>query len=108
MKIKRYSTELTPEDVLDVVLMWKQSGVLSKFALNYRAYIQGKWYEIYRVDNYHGFLHEQRFWRSPQPIPILHKEGWSLYLVLEEYRDEIIDNFERYKSYFERSLRENE
>ncbi len=108
MKIKKYSVELTPEDVLDVVLIWEQRGILSKFALNYRACIQGWWYEVYRVDNYHGFLHEQKFWRNSQPMPIMHKESWSLYLILEEYRSEIIDNFERYRSYFERSLQENE
>lgn len=93
--------------MLDVTLIWEQRGVLTKFALNYRTYLRGKWYEVYRVDNYHGFLYEQKFWQNCQPIPIIHKEGWPLHLILEEYRDEIIDNFERYRSYFEIGL-ENE
>jgi len=101
MKIKRYSIELTPKDILDVVLIWQQVGMLTKFALNYRAYINGEWYEIYRVDNYHGFLHEQKFWRSPQPIPIMDKEGWSLRLIFQEYHDEIVEHFWKYRSYFE-------
>ncbi len=104
MKFKRYSIELTPQDILDVVLIWQQVGILTKFALNYRAYIHGKWYEIYRVDNYHGFLHEQKFWRSPHPIPLPHQENWSISMILEEYRNQIIDNFERYRSYFEQSV----
>ncbi len=104
LKTKRYSIELTPQDILDVVLIWQQVGILTKFALNYRAYIHGKWYEIYRVDNYHGFPHEQKFWRSPYPIPIPDKEIYPLYLILEEYRNQIIDNFERYRSYFNQSV----
>lgn len=104
MKIKRYSVELTPKDILDVVLIWQQVGILTKFALNYRAQIQGEWHEIYRVDNYHGFLHEQKFWRSPNPIPLPHQENWPIFLILEEYRNQIIDNFERYRSYFEQSM----
>ena len=104
MKTKRYSLTLTPYDVLDVVLMWEQRGVLTKFALNYRAQIHSKWHEIYRVDNYHGFLHEQKFWRSSRPIPIVHHQGWPVDSILEEYRNQIIENFEKYRSYFEREL----
>ncbi len=108
MKIKRYSIELTPDNMLDVVLIWERPGILQKFALNYRTYLRKKWYEVYRVDNYHGFLHEQKFWRDSQPIPILHKEGWPIPLVFNEYRDEIIEKFEKYREYFERSLLQNE
>ncbi len=89
MKSKKYSIALSLQDVLDVVLMWEEFGKLTKFALNYQAYIDGKWYEIYRVDNYHGFLHEQKYWRSPQLILIKHKESWDLRFILDEYRDEI-------------------
>ena len=107
MKSKKYSLALTTQDMLDLVLIWEQRGLLTKFALNYRAYINGKWYEVYRVDNYHGFLHEQKFWRSPEPIPIKHKEGLDLRFILDEYQDEIIDNYKKYRSYFEKT-QENE
>ena len=87
------------------MLAWEKLGILTKFALNYRTQIKGRWYEIYRVDNYHGFLHEQKFWRSSEPIPVIYKEDWPLQLVINEYMDEIINNFEKYRLYFKRTLK---
>lgn len=104
MKFKKYVVRLSDDDYLDVTLIWEEPGELTKFALNYRACIQGKWYEIYRVDNFHGFLHEQKFWRSSEPIPIIFKENWPLWEIIIEYRDDIIDNFRKYRDYFEKGL----
>ncbi|MFH1396656.1 MAG: hypothetical protein ABIG93_04625 [archaeon] len=72
--------------------------IIKKFALNYRASINGKWYEVYRVDNYHGFLHEQRFWRSPEPMPL--ETDMSLNEVVEHYVEKISLNFPKYRRYF--------
>ncbi len=103
MKNKEFTTVLTNEDLIDVKLAWEDNQ-LWRFAINYRANIGDLWYEVYRVDNYHGFLHEQKFWRSPQPIIINDKDGWSLKMVFEYYLDEVHYNFQGYRSYFEEAL----
>ncbi len=80
-----------------------ESKEIKKFALTYRALIDEKWHEVYRVDNFHGFLHEQRFWRSPKPIQL--KENMSLNLVVEHHVNEITKNFQRYRKYFEEMMK---
>ena len=108
MKVQKHTRDLSEQDRLDITLMWETPGILTKFALNYRAFINEKWQEVYRVDNYHGFLHEQRYWRSPKPISITDKEGWALKMVFDMYVDEIVSNFQRYRVYYEEALRKDE
>ncbi len=103
MKQVEYTTLLTAVDLIDVKLMWEKKGEITKFSLNYRAMINGKWVEIYRVDNYHGFLHEQRYWRSPEPIPL--EEHLTLKLVIKKYVDEIVLNHKQYRYYYEENVR---
>lgn len=103
MKQKEFTKVLTNEDWIDVKLAW-ENNKLWRFALNYRANIKEMWYEIYRVDNYHGFLHEQKFWRTPKPIIIKDKDGWSLKMIIEYYLEEVHYNFQRYRMYFEEML----
>ncbi len=106
MKCKEFTKVLTNEDWIDVKLAWEDNE-LWRFAINYRANIGERWYEVYRVDNYHGFLHEQKFWISPKPIIIKDKDGWSLKMTFEHYLEEVIYNFQDYRSYFERALNKN-
>ena len=80
-----------------------ESKEIKKFALNYRALIDERWHEVYRVDNFHGFLHEQRFWRSPKPTPL--EENRSLNFVVEHHVNEITINFPRYRKYFEEMMK---
>jgi hypothetical protein len=98
MKIVKYKRILTPEDCVDVTLFIENREVV-RFALNYRAFIDGEWKEVYRVDNFHGFLHEQRFWISPEPVKL--ELFGSLNCVVEEYLDRIADYFEKYRKYME-------
>jgi len=102
-KRKRFTKVLTPEDWLDITLDIEKKKIL-RFALNYRALIKNKWEEVYRIDNFHGFLHEQRFWKSPKPIPI--KETLPINQIVEKYVDEITLNFQKYRTYYEE--KENE
>lgn len=104
MKKTEFTTVLTSKDLIDVKLAWKDNE-LQKFAINYRANITDKWYEVYRVDNYHGFLHEQKFWRNPEPIPIEDKTNWSLKMIIKYYTDKIHHNFQKYRRYYEKALR---
>ena len=103
MKRKKFTTALTPEDLLDITLFIDKQEVI-RFALNYRALIRGAWRVVYRVDNFHGFLHEQKFWRSPKPVRIERGELTPLIDLIDKYFDYITDNFRRFKSYYEDSL----
>ncbi len=60
LKTKKFTVTISSEDFLDVTIEYEKKAI-RKFALNYRAIVKGKMREIYRVDNFHGFLHEQRF-----------------------------------------------
>ncbi len=104
MKKQEVTRDLTEQDRLDITLM-KEDKVLCKFALNYRAWFDNQWSEVYRVDNYHDFLHEQKFWRSPEPVPIEDKESWPLRMVIKHYIEEICLNFQKYRKYYEKALK---
>lgn len=106
MKTEEITQDLTEEDRLDVTLVTRDK-VLYKFALNYRAWMYERWNEVYRVDNYHGFLHEQKYWRSSEPIPINDKESWSPRMVIKYYVNEIMLNFRKYRKYYEKTLEKN-
>ena len=98
MKREKFTKVLTPEDRLDITLEIDKKTII-RFALNYRALIKNKWKEIYRVDNFHGFLHEQKFWRSPKPIPI--EETLPINQIVEKYVYEITLNFQKYRTYYQ-------
>jgi hypothetical protein len=102
-KQKKFTKELTNEDDLDITPFYEK-GKIIKFALNYRAVIKGKSQPIYRVDNYHGFLHEQRLWRTKKPIP-LNEPGLSNNQIVDKYVDEICFNFYKYKEYYTKAIK---
>lgn len=108
MKVQKHTRDLSEQDRLDITLMWETRGILTKFALNYRAFIDGRWYEVYRVDNYHGFLHENIMWQDRKAVPINDKDGWTMKMVFDRYVDEIVSNFQRYREYYEEALRKDE
>lgn len=102
MRKKSFTKILTAGDVLDVTIYWEQRQII-RFALNYRARIAGQWETVYRVDNFHGFLHEQKFWRSAEPLPLPGEEMMPINIIIDRYIEEIMQNFQKYKEYFQRS-----
>jgi len=106
MVIKRtkFTRLLTSEDYLDITL-FSDRGKIIKFALNYRAVIKDKIPPIYRVDNYHGFLHEQKLWITNKPIP-LNEAGLTNNEIVDKYVDKICMNFYKYKEYYINSLKD--
>lgn len=97
-KWKKFSIPLSSTDMLDIKLEIESNKVVS-FALNYRTKIEGSFYEVYRIDTAHSYLHEQRYWLSPEPIPIP-SMGKDLNNVFNFYLWHIKENFERYKKYY--------
>ncbi len=95
---KKFVIPLTLEDLLDVKFEVEQNKVQG-FSLNYRTKIGESFFEVYRVDSAHGFLHEQRYWLTPEPIPIP-TMGKDLNDVFNFYLDQIRQNFGRYKKYY--------
>ena len=104
LKIKEYSIPLSSTDIIDVKLFIKKNEVV-KFSLNYRSEINEVWYQIYRVDSYHGYLHEQKFWISPRPIKLPYLEIYPLSHVFKLYMTEIKNNFRRYKELYGNVMR---
>ncbi|MBU0530397.1 MAG: hypothetical protein ABIH52_03725 [Candidatus Aenigmatarchaeota archaeon] len=96
-RIKRFRIPLNTDTILDVKLE-VESTEIKEFALNMRCKMGNKWYEVYRVDTAHGYLHEQKYWISEKPIPIVRET--SLRHIFEYYMEQIKNNFERYKKYY--------
>jgi hypothetical protein len=108
-EVKEYSISITHEDILDATMVFRRERRKRKrmvgFALSYRAKIEGRWQEVIRYDTTHGYLHVQRFWRSSKPIPLKEEEWMPLDYLFKEYKRDIVENWERYRSLVERKLR---
>lgn len=108
-EVKEHSISITHEDILDVTMVFRRERRKRKrmagFALSYRAKIEGRWQPVIRYDTAHGYLHVQRLWRSPKPIPLKEEEWMPLDYLFKEYKRDIVENWERYRSLAERKLR---
>ncbi len=98
MKVKKITTWLTEIDAIDITIFYEKKNII-RFAINYRGMINGRWREIYRVDNYHGFLHEQKFWWSNKPLPI--QTTIPTDLIIKRYLAQIKEEFIKYRMYVE-------
>ena len=95
-------------ELLDVNLDIEK-GTVRRFALNYRTLLKNKWYIIYRVDNYHGYLHEQRFWISKESIALEEEERiYTTNYIVELYSERIALNYKRYKTYYLGKLKKSQ
>jgi len=98
-----FEIPLTDRDVIDVRIV-KEKRKISGFVINLRCKFEDVWYQVYRVDTCHEYLHEQRFWISPEPISLPTFEGYSLHYVFEFYMKEVKENYERYRKYYEERM----
>jgi len=96
-KTKDYTVPLTDEDHLDIRLVI-ESGKTVGFVLNLRCRIGDAWHQVYRVDTAHGYLHEQRFWISPEPIALI--KHVPLEYMYEFYLNQIRENFRKYRTFY--------
>lgn len=83
----------------------KEDNKFKRFAINYSANIDGKWYAVYRADNHHGFIHEQRLWLTKDPIPLPEYEEMDLKEVFDIFFDRVKNGFLRFRSYYEDSIK---
>lgn len=103
-KTKDFKIPITNDDILDVRIISDKNTVIG-FVINYRARLENAWYQIYRVDTCHEYLHEQRFWLSPEPIALPRLDPTPLKSIFNFYLDEIKKNYERYKGYYINRMR---
>jgi len=102
MRKKSFEVYISPEERIDISLQTEKDK-LKGFALNYRARIDGKWHQIYRIDNAHGYLHEQRYWLTPKPIALPTDE--PVKVVFDRYYNFITQNYKRFRRYYLNSLK---
>jgi len=97
MRKKEICLPLSDSDMLDVIF-FTERGKTVKFSINYRAKIKGEWQEIYRVDTAHGYLHEQRYWLTPEPIKLSRYEPVDV--LFNYYLNEIREDYLKYRNYY--------
>lgn len=102
MPIKKKSIEvyLDEKNKLNLTII-KEDGKFKRFAINYSAQIDDKWHAVYRVDNYHGFVHEQRLWISNEPIPLPEYEYMDLKEVFDISFQKVKEAHAIFRKYFE-------
>lgn len=109
-KRKAYAIFLSLEDRIDVDLEFeKRPGKpprLDRFAVTYSARLAGRWREVVRYDNFHGYVHRQRFWRSRTAEPLSDRDRLQADALLETCRDDLRRNWRRYRSLMENAAKE--
>lgn len=73
------------------------------FCINLVLLKDDKTFDVYRVDNAHGFVHEQRFWKSPKKI----KLNMDCKAAIKEKRDEIIENRKKWAILYKKANKMN-
>ena len=105
-----YTIFLSIEDRIDVDLEFEKGRGkpprLSRFAITYSARIAERWREVVRYDNFHGYLHRQKFWRSQEPEPLSDLERVRMDVLLETCRSDLRRNWRTYRSLMESTSRE--
>jgi hypothetical protein len=108
VEIVEQSVHITDEDMWDISLTFERRNgkkTLVKFALSYRAMINNAWHEVIRYDNYHDFVHVQRFWRSPEPVHLKEDQNAPFDYLVNKYKKDIEENMWRYRKYMEQKVK---
>jgi len=82
---------------------------VTHFVINYRARFKelgDQWFEVYRVDTCHGYLHEQRFWISHKPIPMELRNGQTLKDMFLKTISLLKTDFHRFRGLYVQSMTE--
>ena len=109
-KRKTYEIFLSLEDRIDADLEFDKDPARrprpARFAITYSARIEGRWREVVRYDNFHGYLHRQKFWRTREPVPLSALERLPTPDLLDACRQELARHWPRYRSLMESMLEE--
>ena len=109
-KRKTYEIFLSGEDRIHVDLEFEKArGTrlrIHRFAITYSARIGRRWREVVRYDNFHGYLHRQKFWRSAEPERVPAMERMPIDAVLEACRKDLRAHWRRYRTLMEPRMEE--
>ena len=109
-KRKTYKIFLSLEDRIDADLEFDKDPARrprpARFAITYSARIEGRWREVVRYDNFHGYLHRQKFWRTREPVPLSALERLPTPDLLDACRQDLARHWPRYRSLMESMLKE--
>lgn len=109
-KRKTFGIFLSADDRIDVDLEFTgRAGAaprIRRFAITYSARIRDRWWEVVRYDNFHGYLHRQRFWRSAKPERLPAREHLPIDALVERCRQDLRQNGRRYRMLREANLPE--
>jgi hypothetical protein len=100
IEVRKFSELLSPDNRIDVRL-YLENGIIIKYAINLCCKISGTQREVYRLDNFHGYLHEHKFWIGNAPIR-LEEYGRAPEDIVDDGLDDIRRNFTRYREYYRR------
>jgi hypothetical protein len=91
---------------IDVNLV-RMQGQIIEFAVNYSTLLED-WHPVYRIDNHHGFVHEQRLWidKKPRPVSIELPNGDARELIRAIVAHITIEHT-RYRQWMMESLQRN-
>ena len=81
-----------------------EKGKITDFAINISLLEDEKTVDIYRVDTKHGYLHEQKFWISPKPLPF----NMNYNVAFVKKKKEVFENYERYVKNFKDAKKRGE
>jgi len=99
-KKKTIEVYLDSSNKLNITII-KENNQFKRFAINYSARFNGKWHPVYRVDNHHSYLHEQRLWQTKKPIPLPEYDYLDLKEVFDIFFQKVKQGCLRFRQYFE-------
>lgn len=99
MKEKSFTYRKDKDTRIDVRFK-VDKGKIVFFCINLSLIKGDKIYDVYRVDTAHGYLHEQKFWRSSKPK----KLGGDYNAVFKEKKGEVIKNYKKYIKYYKERM----
>ena len=89
--------ELKSGDIVRLDFRWSTvKKRVSDFAINVSILKDEKSIDVYRVDTKHKHLHEQKFWKSPRPMPI----DMDYNDAFIKKKEEVFNNYERWVKLF--------
>jgi len=79
-------------------------GRIVRFAIQYEALIQGRWFPVVRYDNYHGFAHMNRM-HPDGSVEKVALPNWGYNEALTFAQDDIRSNWEWYRERYEKKVK---
>ena len=74
-----------------------EKGKIKDFAINVALVEDERAEDVYRVDTKHKYLHEQRFWVSPEPKEL---DYVNYNAAFKDKKEEVLKNYKKWVKWF--------